>query len=59
MLHSLRRDSRLIFERALGVRMWDVEGREYLDAISGTNGPALVGHCNPAVTEAVSQQLST
>ena len=58
VLNSLRRDRRLIFARASGCRLWDTEGREYLDGISGTNGPAAVGHAHPAVTEAVSRQLA-
>jgi 2,2-dialkylglycine decarboxylase (pyruvate) len=58
VLHSLRRDRRLIFARGQGCHLWDVEGREYLDAISGTNGPALVGHCHPHVSECVSRQLT-
>lgn len=58
VLHSLRRDRRLIFARGQGCRLWDVEGREYLDAISGTNGPAMVGHCHPHVTELLSRQLA-
>jgi 2,2-dialkylglycine decarboxylase (pyruvate) len=58
VLHALRRSRRLVFERASGVRVWDVEGREYLDAVSGTNGPALVGHAHPLVTEAVARQLA-
>jgi len=37
--------------------MWDVDGREYLDAVSGTNGPALVGHNHPEVRDAIVAQL--
>lgn len=37
--------------------MWDVAGNEYLDAVSGTNGPAMVGHAHPRVTAAVAGQL--
>jgi 2,2-dialkylglycine decarboxylase (pyruvate) len=57
VLHALRRERRLIFERGQGARLWDVDGKMYLDAISGTNGPAMVGHSHPAVTKAVSRQL--
>jgi 4-aminobutyrate aminotransferase len=59
VLHSLRRDRRLVFARSEGSRLWDVAGRMYLDAISGTNGPAMVGHAHPRVTEALSRQLAT
>lgn len=61
VLHSVERgrgDRRLVLARAQGSRVWDVDGREYLDAVSGTNGPALVGHNHPAVTEAVTAQLN-
>jgi 4-aminobutyrate aminotransferase/(S)-3-amino-2-methylpropionate transaminase len=58
VLHALRRSRRLLFERARGVRVWDIDGREYLDAVSGTNGPALVGHAHPRVTEAVARQMA-
>lgn len=58
VLHALRRERRLIFARGKGARLWDVEGKEYLDAISGTNGPAMVGHGHPAVAEAVSRQMA-
>lgn len=60
MLHSVERgrgDRRLVLARASGSRVWDVDGKEYLDTVSGTNGPALVGHNHPAVREAVVAQL--
>ena len=60
VLHSVERgsgDRRLVLERAEGCRVWDVDGREYLDAVSGTNGPALVGHNHPRVREAIVAQL--
>jgi len=38
-----------------GCRVWDVEGREYLDCMSGY-GVALVGHCHPRVVEAIKRQ---
>jgi 4-aminobutyrate aminotransferase-like enzyme len=59
VLHFLRRDPTLVFERGLGSRLWDHTGREYLDAISGTNGPAAVGHSHPAVAAAVAEQMRT
>ena len=42
--------------RGLGTRLYDAEGREYLDAY---NNVASVGHCNPAVVAAVTEQLNT
>lgn len=38
--------------RAKGARLWDVEGREYLDYV-GSWGPAILGHANPEVVNAV------
>jgi 4-aminobutyrate aminotransferase-like enzyme len=58
VLGALRRERRVVFARASGCRMWDTDGKEYLDAISGTNGPAMVGHAHPHVTAAVSEQLA-
>jgi 4-aminobutyrate aminotransferase-like enzyme len=60
VLHSIERrrgDRRVVLERASGARVWDVDGREYLDAVSGTNGPALVGHNHPEVRAAVDGQF--
>jgi len=41
---------------ARGARVWDAEGREYVDWI-GAWGPALLGHNPPAVVAAVERQL--
>src|SRR3954454_6915547 len=59
VLTPMRRDRRMIYTRGEGCRLWDVEGNEYLDAVSGTNGVALVGHSNPRVAEAVAGQFNT
>jgi 4-aminobutyrate aminotransferase / (S)-3-amino-2-methylpropionate transaminase / 5-aminovalerate transaminase len=58
VLHSQRRDIRLVFDRAAGSQMWDIDGNRYLDAISGTCGPSMVGHGHPAVVEAVASQFA-
>jgi 4-aminobutyrate aminotransferase/(S)-3-amino-2-methylpropionate transaminase len=42
--------------RADGARIWDVEGKEYLDFASGI-GVLNVGHRHPAVVEAIQDQL--
>jgi acetylornithine/LysW-gamma-L-lysine aminotransferase len=44
--------------RGLGARVWDEQGREYIDCVGG-HGVAIVGHCNPAVVEAICRQAST
>jgi len=41
--------------RGEGARVWDAEGREYIDCIGG-HGVAVVGHANPAVAEAIAAQ---
>ncbi|MDR0634255.1 MAG: glutamate-1-semialdehyde 2,1-aminomutase [Azoarcus sp.] len=39
-------------ERAEGARVWDAEGRAYIDYV-GSWGPAIAGHAHPAIVEAV------
>jgi 4-aminobutyrate aminotransferase-like enzyme len=58
VLHAVKRPASLIFERAQGARMWDIQGKVYLDTMSGSAGPAMVGHAHPAVTEALARQLA-
>ncbi|MEM4575927.1 MAG: aspartate aminotransferase family protein [Candidatus Nezhaarchaeales archaeon] len=41
--------------RGLGARVWDENGREYIDCVAGY-GAALVGHCNPRVVKAIKEQ---
>lgn len=41
--------------RGEGARVWDAEGREYVDCVGG-HGVANLGHCHPAVVEAITQQ---
>ncbi len=45
------------FVRGEGARMWDVEGREYLDFLGGIAVTTL-GHAHSRVTEAIAQQAS-
>jgi glutamate-1-semialdehyde 2,1-aminomutase len=40
------------FERAKGARIWDADGREYIDYV-GSWGPMIVGHSHPDVLQAV------
>jgi len=44
------------FVRGEGVRLWDTEGREYLDFLSGI-AVVSVGHSHPKVVEAVRDQI--
>ncbi len=41
-----------------GARVWDAEGREYIDCVAG-HGVASLGHCHPVVTAAIQQQAAT
>ena len=36
--------------------MWDVDGNEYIDYVASW-GPMIIGHCHPAVNEAVAKAL--
>jgi acetylornithine/N-succinyldiaminopimelate aminotransferase len=46
----------IALERGRGARVWDVEGREYLDFVAGIATCAL-GHSHPALTNAVIEQM--
>lgn len=46
---------KLALTRGEGVTLWDAEGREYLDFFAGIAVTNL-GHCHPAVTEAICEQ---
>ena len=46
----------LVLMRGQGARLWDAGGREYIDCIGG-HGVANVGHANPAVIRAVTEQV--
>ncbi len=43
--------------RGQGARVWDAEGREYIDCVGG-HGVSVVGHCHPSVVDAVCRQAS-
>jgi 4-aminobutyrate aminotransferase / (S)-3-amino-2-methylpropionate transaminase / 5-aminovalerate transaminase len=46
----------IVAARASGARLWDIEGREYIDFIGGI-GVMNVGHSHPRVVEAVKAQV--
>ena len=46
----------LVIEKGQGVRVWDREGKEYLDFISGI-GVMEVGHCHPEIVKAIQGQV--
>lgn len=45
----------IVLVRGRGTRVWDIEGREYLDCATGM-GVALVGHANDYVVRAITEQ---
>lgn len=47
----------LTITKGLGARLWDQEGREYLDLSSGL-GVNVLGHQHPAYIESIKQQLA-
>lgn len=49
------RPRRIVLERGRGARVWDVEGREYVDFGAGIAVNAL-GHAHPALVEALTTQ---
>lgn len=44
--------------RAKGARIWDVDGYEYIDWVSGI-GAIILGYCDPVVDAAVCKQIET
>ncbi|MEO0999932.1 MAG: aminotransferase class III-fold pyridoxal phosphate-dependent enzyme [Pseudomonadota bacterium] len=49
-------DPGVIIARGAGSRVWDEDGREFVDYLIGS-GPMLLGHGHPEVMEAVLEQL--
>jgi acetylornithine/N-succinyldiaminopimelate aminotransferase len=49
------RPRQMILERGIGSRLWDSEGREYVDLAGGIAVCGL-GHCHPALTAALVEQ---
>ncbi len=45
----------LVVVRGDGARVWDADGREYIDCVAG-HGVVNVGHANPAVLRAIARQ---
>jgi predicted acetylornithine/succinylornithine family transaminase len=49
----------VVFARGAGARIWDADGREYIDFFAGFGGAGVAGHCHPAVVAAIRQQAQT
>jgi 4-aminobutyrate aminotransferase len=52
---TIYRYTDIVFQRGEGVYLYDVEGNEYLDFVSGI-ATMNVGHCHPEVVEAICEQ---
>ncbi|MGB5962470.1 MAG: aspartate aminotransferase family protein [Coleofasciculaceae cyanobacterium] len=48
----------LALERGEGCRVWDTQGREYLDFVAGI-ATCTLGHAHPALVETVTRQIKT
>lgn len=48
----------VVLVKGKGVRIWDAEGKEYLDFAAGI-AVDLLGHCHPKVVEAIKAQAET
>ncbi|HEV3061657.1 MAG TPA: acetylornithine/succinylornithine family transaminase [Vicinamibacterales bacterium] len=57
VLQTYKRNS-ITLVRGQGVRLYDAEGREYLDLLSGI-GVASLGHGHPALSRAIADQAQT
>lgn len=57
VLHTYRRQP-VAFVRGKGPRLYDVDGREYLDFVSGI-GVASLGHAHPGLAAAIADQATT
>jgi acetylornithine/N-succinyldiaminopimelate aminotransferase len=47
----------ILLVRGAGARVWDATGKEYLDFVAGV-AVNTVGHCHPAVVEAIARQAT-
>lgn len=56
--YVMRTYSRLpvAFIKGRGARLWDINGKEYVDFVSGI-GVAAAGHCHPKITAAIKRQV--
>ena len=49
----------LAMARGEGSRVWNVEGKEYIDFFAGFGGGGVAGHCHPKITAAIKKQAET
>ncbi len=56
-LFRLPDEVQIVIREGRGSKLYDVDGREYVDYLLGS-GPLILGHAHPAVVEAVAQQAA-
>ena len=49
----------LAIVRGQGARLWDADGKEYIDFFPGFGAGGVAGHCHPAIVAAVKAQAET
>jgi len=49
----------LAIARGQGSKVWDADGKEYIDMFAGFGGGGVAGHCHPAVVDAIKSQAET
>ncbi|HET7036255.1 MAG TPA: aminotransferase class III-fold pyridoxal phosphate-dependent enzyme, partial [Thermomicrobiaceae bacterium] len=54
---KLPREQTAVIARGQGSKVYDLDGREYIDYVLGS-GPMLVGHAHPQVVDAVQRQVA-
>src|SRR4051812_46141835 len=53
---AMREEVACVIAHGKGSHIYDVDGREYIDYVSGS-GPGLLGHAHPAVVAAIQEQV--
>lgn len=49
----------MAFARGAGARIWDADGKEFIDFFAGFGGAGVTGHCHPAIVAALKSQAET
>lgn len=55
---TTQRRGEAVFVRGEGCRLWDADGRSYLD-LTAAQGVTMLGHSHPALSAAIAQQAQT
>lgn len=55
---TTQRRGEAVFVRGAGCRLWDADGRSYLD-LTAAQGVAMLGHSHPVLSAAIAQQAHT